>query len=76
MPADIVNLNKVRKAKERIEKKRRAEENRAKHGRTKAERVQDGDERRRREKLLDEAQLIARAPPAESGADHGSGTGA
>ncbi len=38
MTAEIINLNKVRKAKERADKERRAEENRIRHGRTKAER--------------------------------------
>lgn len=38
MTAEIINLNKVRKAKARAEKEQRAEENRVRHGRTKAER--------------------------------------
>lgn len=38
MTAEIINLNKVRKAKARAEKEQRAEENRIRHGRTKAER--------------------------------------
>lgn len=38
MSADIVNLRKIRKARDRAEKEKRAEENRVKFGRTKAER--------------------------------------
>ena len=37
MAADIVNLNKFRKAKARVDKEKRASENRVKFGRTKAE---------------------------------------
>lgn len=44
MTAEIINLNKVRKAKARAEKEQRAEENRVRHGRTKAER--DAEETR------------------------------
>jgi hypothetical protein len=52
MTAEIVNLNKVRKAKERALKERRAEENRIRHGRTRAEREQEDAQR-----TLDEAHL-------------------
>lgn len=38
MSAEIVNLRKARKARDRAEKEKRAEENRVKFGRTKAER--------------------------------------
>jgi hypothetical protein len=38
MAAEIINLRKARKARDRADKQRRAEENRAKFGRTKAER--------------------------------------
>ncbi|MCF2872708.1 DUF4169 family protein [Octadecabacter sp. G9-8] len=37
--SDIVNLNKVRKDRERTAKKAEADVNAAKHGRTKAERL-------------------------------------
>ena len=37
----LVNLNKVRKARELADKKRQADENAVKFGRTKAERVLD-----------------------------------
>ncbi len=38
MTADIINLRKARKARNRADKEKRAEENRAKFGRTKADR--------------------------------------
>ena len=38
MTAEIVNLRKARKARDRADKEKRAEENRVKFGRTKAER--------------------------------------
>jgi hypothetical protein len=57
MPAEIVNLNKFRKSKNRAAREQQAEQNRAKYGRTKAERTHDDDERTRGEKLLDDAKL-------------------
>lgn len=39
MPADLINLNRARKAKERAAKEARAVENRMKFGRTKDERL-------------------------------------
>jgi hypothetical protein len=42
---DVVNLNKLRKAKARVEAKAQAEANRARFGRTKAERKRDESER-------------------------------
>lgn len=56
MTAEIVNLNKFRKAKERAEKEKLAQENRASFGRSKAERTRDEDEAERLEKQLDQAQ--------------------
>jgi hypothetical protein len=38
MTAEIVNLNKVRKARERADRERDAQENRLKYGQTKADR--------------------------------------
>lgn len=55
MPADIVNLNKFKKAKAREQEEKRAEENRAKFGRTKEERCKEVDEAARRNTLLDGA---------------------
>jgi hypothetical protein len=41
MSAEIVNLRKARKARDRVAKEKRAEENRLKFGRTKAERERE-----------------------------------
>jgi hypothetical protein len=75
MPAEIVNLNKFRKAKERAEQERQAEQNRAKYGRTKIEREHDADEDDRRNKLLDGAKVGSGQLPSnntghESAADN------
>jgi hypothetical protein len=53
--AEIVNLNKARKAKARAEAGKQAEANRAKFGRTKAEKDRDAAEQARRNALLDGA---------------------
>ncbi len=55
MSAEIVNLRKARKVKERADKQRRAAENRALHGRTKAERERDADAKVRVRRELDGA---------------------
>jgi len=75
MPAEIVNLNKFRKAKERAEQERQAELNRAKFGRTKIERLRGEEDDDRRNKLLDAAKLAPGQPPSndtgrESAADN------
>ena len=53
MSAEIINLRKVRKAKQRRDAATRAEENRAKFGRTKAEREATGAEKEREARRLD-----------------------
>ena len=53
--AEIINLNKARKAKARAEKPLRAQENRARFGRTKAERQAEAGEKARAAKLLDDS---------------------
>jgi hypothetical protein len=53
--AEIVNLNRVRKARAKVEAGKRAEANRAKFGRTKAEREAKAVEQARRDALLDGA---------------------
>jgi hypothetical protein len=75
MSAEIVNLNKFRKAKERAEQERQADENRAKYGRSKIERHRDEQDDARRNKLLDSAQLVPSHTPSndtgrESAADN------
>ncbi len=74
MPADIVNLNKFKKAKERGEQEKRAEENRAKYGRTKEERCKEEDEAARRDTLLDGARRETPAKPNVQDSD-GEGKG-
>jgi len=58
----LVNLNKFRKRKAKLEKERQAETNRRLHGRTKAERAQDLLQKRKLEKQVDGARL---EPPKE-----------
>jgi hypothetical protein len=62
MSAEIVNLRKARKVKERADKQRRAAENRVLHGRSKAERERDADVKARVRRELDGA----RREPGES----------
>ena len=54
---EIVNLNKVRKQRDRDDKARTASINRAKHGRTKDERAREDAAALRRDKDLDSKQL-------------------
>jgi len=51
--ADIVNLNQVRKAKQREDDKRRARERRVKWGRIKADRERDRLQEAKAEKIHD-----------------------
>ena len=53
--AEIVNLNRARKAKARAEREAQAAANRTKHGRTKAEKANDRAETTRMQSLLDGA---------------------
>lgn len=53
--AEIINLNRARKAKARAAKETTAAANRAKHGRTKAERAKDRLEAERAGKVLDDS---------------------
>lgn len=55
--ADIINLNKKRKAKNRSEKEKKAAENRIKFGRTKKERQIEIQENKRNERHLDDHKL-------------------
>lgn len=67
MSAEIVNLNKARKAKARADKEATAAFNRAKFGRTKAERLHEASEDERRRRELDGARRAA--DPDRSGND-------
>ena len=53
--AEIINLNKVRKARAKAEDAKRAAENRAKHGRTKGEKAKEELEREKLRDALDQA---------------------
>ncbi|WP_137862887.1 MULTISPECIES: DUF4169 family protein [unclassified Sphingomonas] len=53
--AEIINLNRARKAKARVDKSARADENRARFGRTKAEKQADAAEKARIARTLDDA---------------------
>lgn len=54
---DVINLNKKRKAKMRLEKEKKASENRIKFGRTKKEKQIDKQEIERNKRHLDAHQL-------------------
>ena len=54
MPADIVNLRRVRKAKSRAEHDRQADANRVAYGRTKTEKTATKSERERSAKTLED----------------------
>ena len=60
--AEIVNLNRARKARDRVAAGEKAAANRAAHGRTKAERARDAAAERERNALLDGARLEGPAP--------------
>lgn len=53
--AEIINLNRARKARDRDAAKRTAAANRARFGRTKAEKTADAAERARTDQTLDGA---------------------
>jgi hypothetical protein len=55
--AEIINLNKVRKAKAAVDKAAQAEANRARFGRTKAQKQAEADEAYRKAKALDDLEL-------------------
>jgi hypothetical protein len=64
--AEIINLNKARKAKARADKASRAQENRTRFGRTKAEKDAAAAEYARVAKLLDDSKRDDGPPPSES----------
>ncbi|MDP3858812.1 MAG: DUF4169 family protein [Stagnimonas sp.] len=61
--AELVNLNKARKARARAEAERLAAENRVRHGRTKAQKQQDAAETDAMRRRLDGLKLD---PPADA----------
>lgn len=54
---DVVNLNKFRKRKARVERAKRADVNRRLHGRTKAERARDELQKQQLTRKVDGARL-------------------
>lgn len=62
--ADLINLNKARKAKARLEAEQQAAENRIKFGRTKAQRQADEAAAAEAARRLDQ---LRRDPPAAPG---------
>jgi hypothetical protein len=65
---DVVNLNKFRKRKAKVERAKRAEVNRRLHGRTKAERARDELAKRQLTRHVDGARL-ERTPPSDDSPD-------
>lgn len=55
--ADIINLNKYRKARKQTEKSAQAARNRARHGRTRTDKERDLEENARSARKLDESRL-------------------
>ena len=53
--AEIINLNKARKAKARVDKSAQTEANRMRFGRTKAQKQADAAETAKMTRLLDES---------------------
>jgi hypothetical protein len=64
--AEIVNLNRHRKAQARQQAERQAEANRIKFGRDKATRLREEQEEARRRALLDGAALESGKPESET----------
>ncbi len=64
----VVNLNKFKKQKAKVEREQRAETNKRLHGRTKAERLQELKQKQRLDGKVDGARLSTsaeRPPPIE-----------
>jgi hypothetical protein len=59
---DVINLNKKRKAKVRLEKEKKASENRIKFGRTKQEKQIEKQDKERSERHLDGHKLEKKEP--------------
>ncbi|MDX2307563.1 MAG: DUF4169 family protein [Hyphomicrobium sp.] len=72
MSAEIINLNKYRKAKARAEKEQAAAENRIRHGRTKGERARDEADRARQGQQHDSRELASGSRGDEDDLDPGA----
>ncbi|MDQ8697926.1 DUF4169 family protein [Hyphomicrobium sp. LHD-15] len=75
MSAEIVNLRKARKARDRVAKEKRAEENRVKFGRTKAEREQEAANKAISLRRIEAHKRDGDEDNDASGEDDGSGPG-
>ena len=62
---NVVNLNKFRKRKAKLEREQRAETNRRLHGRTAAERARDELQKKQLTTKLEGAKLGAGSPESE-----------
>ena len=61
---NVVNLNRFRKQKAKVEKAKQAETNKRVHGRTKAERLREQKQKQKLESKVDGARLSGPPPPA------------
>lgn len=66
MTAEIINLNKVRKARERADREREAHENRLKYGQSKAERSIADAQQRKTQGELDGARRDDNSPAEDA----------
>ena len=62
----VVNLNKFRKQKQKVERQKQAETNRRLHGRTKAERAREALQKKQLEPSVDKARLESTTEPDDS----------
>jgi hypothetical protein len=60
--ADVVNLRRARKQRNRAEKEQAAQENRVRFGRTKAGKASDTAARERQQRIVDGARLEDETP--------------
>ena len=72
MTADIVNLNKVRKAREHADAQKKAQENRVRFGRTKSEKENSASNERAKHRALDDVQLPPRLDDNHDDLDPGN----
>jgi len=72
---DVVNLNRFRKRKAKLEERARADENAIRHGRTPAEEARSDRERERRDAMLDGARREPGPPEDRSDDDDDTDAG-
>ena len=64
--SNVVNLNKFRKQKQKVERQKQAETNKRLHGRTKAERAREALQKKQLETRVDKARLESTTEPDDS----------